>query len=188
MLTDHTKGTPLRDHEAFLQSRHGPRAYAPGSEVSLGDLSQHVDVERLIGDDLFQPGVHPPKLVKTLGVVNLDPAVLGPPPMPRRVRDLQMTDHLVEVLLRDRAASRPNPGATDSHSWWTTFRGSGQSEEFIDPPSKSSLEYMKSMKVSVVYNDFQYSKNRNLEPFATTVFMNDRGLVAILDRPVVEPN
>lgn len=54
------------------------------------------------------------------------------------------------------------------------------SEEFIDSPSKSSFEYMKSMKVSVVYDDFQYSNNRNLEPFATTVFINDGCLVAIL--------
>lgn len=54
------------------------------------------------------------------------------------------------------------------------------SEEFIDSPSKSSFEYMKSMKVSVVFVDFQESKNRNLEPFATTVFMNDGCLVGIL--------
>lgn len=54
------------------------------------------------------------------------------------------------------------------------------SEEFIDAPSIESFEYMKFMKVSVAYIDFQYSKNRTLEPFATTAFMNDGCLVAIL--------
>ena len=56
----------------------------------------------------------------------------------------------------------------------------GWSEQFTDSPSKYSFEYMKSMNVSVVFNDFQYSKIRNLEPFATTVFINDGCLVAIL--------
>lgn len=54
------------------------------------------------------------------------------------------------------------------------------SEEFIDAPSAGSFEYMKSMKVSVAYIDFQYTKNRTLEPFATTTLMNDGCLVAIL--------
>jgi hypothetical protein len=54
------------------------------------------------------------------------------------------------------------------------------SEEFIDTPSKRSFEYMKSMNVSVVYMDFQYSTNRILEPFATTAFVNDACLVAKL--------
>ena len=54
-------------------------------------------------------------------------------------------------------------------------------EEFINSPSNDSLEYMKSMNVSVVFVDFQYSEKRNLEPFATTVFINDGCLVALLE-------
>jgi hypothetical protein len=55
------------------------------------------------------------------------------------------------------------------------------SEAFINSPSTESFEYMKSMKVSIVYLDFKSSENRNLEPFAKTIFMNDGCLVAILN-------
>jgi hypothetical protein len=55
-----------------------------------------------------------------------------------------------------------------------------RSEQFIDTPSTSLFNYMKSMNVSIVLVDFQFSKNRNLEPFATTVFMNAGCLVAEL--------
>ncbi len=67
----------------------------------------------------------------------------------------------------------------NSMSGWVADRMQW-SEEFIDSPSQRSFEYMKSMKVSVVFVDIQYSKSRTLEPFGTTVFMNDGCLVAIL--------
>lgn len=54
------------------------------------------------------------------------------------------------------------------------------SEEFINSPSETSFKYMKLKDVSVAYVDFKYSKNRNLEPYARTVFINDGCLVAIL--------
>jgi len=70
----------------------------PGSEVSPGQLLEHVDVQGLIGDDLLQPLVLLLQLLESFGVLALHPAVLGHPAMPGRGRHLQVLAHLVDVL------------------------------------------------------------------------------------------
>src|SRR5215211_6006811 len=75
-----------------------PCGAAPGSEVSLGQLLEHVDVQRLVGDQPLEPGVLGLQLLEPLGRTGLHPAVLGPPAVPGRLADLQRPQDLGQVL------------------------------------------------------------------------------------------
>ena len=55
------------------------------AEVSLGDVLQHVDVERLVGDDPLQTGVLVLEFLEALRVVGLHSAVLVLPAVPGRL-------------------------------------------------------------------------------------------------------
>jgi hypothetical protein len=50
-------------------------------------------VQGLLGDHLLQPRVFPLELLQALSLIGLHPAVLVPPPVPRRLGDLQMLEH-----------------------------------------------------------------------------------------------
>src|SRR5829696_3395368 len=69
-----------------------------GSEVSLGQLLEQVDVQRLVGDQPLEPGVLGLQLPQLLGLAGLHPAILGPPAVPGRLADLQHPQHFSEVL------------------------------------------------------------------------------------------
>jgi hypothetical protein len=62
----------------------------PGSEVSLGQLPQGVLLQLSLGQQPLQPSILAGELLEALGVVGLEPAVLGPPPVIGRLRDLQL--------------------------------------------------------------------------------------------------
>src|SRR6476661_1822425 len=72
------------------------RGDGSGSEVSLRQLLEHVDVERLIRDELLEPRVLAFEFLQPLRVVGIHAPVLRDPSMPRRLRDLEMPTHLVE--------------------------------------------------------------------------------------------
>ena len=58
---DHPTGSAFGDPEPVAQHRRRRCVCGSGSEVSLGDLAEHVDVERLVRDQLLQPGVLQPR-------------------------------------------------------------------------------------------------------------------------------
>src|SRR5665811_1920193 len=64
----------------------------------LRQLLEHVDLEGLVRDDLLQPRVLTLKLTQPLRLVRLHPAVLGTPTRPRRLRDLEVPQHLDQIL------------------------------------------------------------------------------------------
>src|SRR6266536_1948064 len=78
--------------------RRAPAADGPGSPVSPVEFLKHVDVEQLIGHDLLQPSVLPLQLLEPLGTVGFHTAVLGHPPVPGRLGDLQVFAHLGQAL------------------------------------------------------------------------------------------
>src|SRR4029453_11584368 len=75
-----------------------PCGAAPGSEVSLGQLLEHVDVQRLVGHQPLEPGVLGLQLPQPLGLTRLHPAVLAAPAVPGRLGDLQRPQDLGQVL------------------------------------------------------------------------------------------
>jgi hypothetical protein len=145
-------GAVLADHRCRLvvgRPRTGRaacrrlRVCGSGSEFPRRDLLEHVDVERLVRDELLQAGVLRLELLQPLRVVGLHPAVLREPAMPRRLRDLEMPTHLVELFARREEAVpfieladdllRRVPAAllghglcsseSESHNDWTTYEG-----------------------------------------------------------------
>lgn len=71
---------------------------APGSEFPLRQLLEHVDIQRLLGDQLLQPLVLCLERLQALGLIGLHPAIDRPPPVERRLRDFEMAQHLNEIL------------------------------------------------------------------------------------------
>src|SRR3546814_3556239 len=65
-------------------------ACGSGSEVSLCQLLEHRLVELSFSEELLQPGVLALELLEPLRVVGLHAAVLGEPPSPGRLRDLEL--------------------------------------------------------------------------------------------------
>jgi hypothetical protein len=64
----------------------------PGVKVSLRQLLEHVDIQRLLSNELLQPLVLTLQLLQALGFISLHPAVLRTPTIPRRLADLQLTE------------------------------------------------------------------------------------------------
>src|SRR5579862_5741240 len=75
-----------------------PAGVAPGSEVSLRQLLEHVDVERLVSDELLQPRVLALEFLEPLRLVGLHPAVLRTPTIPAALGDLELPQHVGEFL------------------------------------------------------------------------------------------
>ena len=67
------------------------------AEVSLGDVLQHVDVARLVGDDPLQTGVLVLEFLEALRVVGQHGAVLVPPAVPGRLGDLEVPANVGHV-------------------------------------------------------------------------------------------
>src|SRR3546814_5183955 len=72
-------------------------ACGSGSEVSLCQLLEHRLVELSFSEELLQPGVLALELLEPLRVVGLHAAVLGEPPSPGRLRDLELAAHPLEI-------------------------------------------------------------------------------------------
>ena len=91
---DDPAGPTFGDPEPSLQMRHGPAATVRGQKFpSASSLSMSMS-SAWFGDQLLQPGVLGLQLLEPLGLVGLHPAVLGPPPVPGRLGDLQGAQHL----------------------------------------------------------------------------------------------
>jgi len=59
-------------------------------------MLQHVNVERLIGNNAFQAGVLTLELLQSLYVLGFHPAVLGQPAGPRGLGDPELAAHLLQ--------------------------------------------------------------------------------------------
>src|SRR5207237_10556386 len=77
------------------------RADAPGSPVSPLQVLQHRNIERLLGNDLLQPGVFLLERLQPLRLALLERAVLDPPAIERLLADPKPL-----TRLRDRQALR----------------------------------------------------------------------------------
>lgn len=69
-----------------------------GLKVSPGDLLQHVDVERLVCDELLQPGVLTLELSEPAGVVGAELPVSLAPAVVGLLGDLQALEHRGKTL------------------------------------------------------------------------------------------
>ncbi len=77
----------------------GPHsAGAPGSEVSLRDLPEGVDLELLVGDDALETGVLLGQVLEALGVVCLEAPILLAPPVIGLLRDLEVLGDLGDLF------------------------------------------------------------------------------------------
>jgi len=76
----------------------------PGQKFP-SQLLEHVDVEGLVGDQLRQPGVLRLKLPEALRLGGRHPAVLGSPPVPGRLGDLQCPQDSGQVAPLSRVVS-----------------------------------------------------------------------------------
>ena len=72
-------------------------ACGSGSEVSLRQLLEHRLVQLGLRQQLLQPGVLALELLEPLGVIGLHAAVLGEPPRPGRLGDLELAAHLLGI-------------------------------------------------------------------------------------------
>src|SRR5579875_487229 len=114
-----------------------PSGGGPGLEVSLFQLSQHVDVERLVGHDLLQADVLALQVLQALRVVGQHGAVLVARAVPGRLGDHEvatdvldrpsLTEQLVTLReLADMRSSFPHLGGSDSLSGWISSAGPDQ--------------------------------------------------------------
>src|SRR5690606_20444745 len=74
------------------------RGATEGWSVSLGDLLEHLDVQRLVGDDLLQSVVLLFQRLQPLGLLALHAAVLGSPATQGGFADLQGLQYLADAL------------------------------------------------------------------------------------------
>ncbi len=81
MVANQPTGAALGDPEPITKCRNSCAATARGSNVSLGQLLERVDVEGLIGDQLLQPSVLRLEFLQALGVTGIHAAVLRQPPV-----------------------------------------------------------------------------------------------------------
>jgi hypothetical protein len=108
-------------------------------------MLQHVDIERLIGHDAFQPGVLRLQILEPFRAIGFHPAVLGKSPMPQRLGNPELTTHLLDrhgtshqlvvsaslrmicsgvwrrcFFVTGSLSFLPPTAATDSHNNWLT--------------------------------------------------------------------
>lgn len=91
--------TPNRSRSTLTALRRHC-ACGSGSEVSRRDLPQHVLVQLGVSQQTLQSGVLALELLEPFRVGGFHAAVLGQPPVPRRLGDLEMSAHLVELSAR----------------------------------------------------------------------------------------
>ncbi len=135
-----------------------------GSDVSLRQLPEHVDIQGLIRDQLLQPNVLGLELLQPLRIIGLHAAVLGEPPVPGRLCDLKVPAHLIQPLaggqkpvplsefannlirrmpppLGSHDVIPPSPKrASESHNTWTTLGGPPQSHVWFAEERQLPLE------------------------------------------------
>src|SRR5207245_535155 len=81
--------------------RSGPRrpaGGASGSEVSLSQLLEHVDVEGLVGDQLLQSSVLTLEVLEAPHLLALHARVLCPPAVPGGLGDAEVAQDLRQVF------------------------------------------------------------------------------------------
>ena len=93
----HDPARPAFAHpELLVEGPNGPPTAVTGSDVSPVKLPQHVDAERLVGDDLLEPRVLLLEFLQPPGVIRLRAPVLVAPAVPRRLGDLEVASHLLD--------------------------------------------------------------------------------------------
>ena len=93
MAADDLASSSFRDPEPFAEHGGG------GALAVRVNLAEHVDVERLVRDQLLQPRVLGLEFLEALRVGGIHAAVLGETaPVAHRLGDLEMTGHVIELL------------------------------------------------------------------------------------------
>ena len=82
------------DANDLARSAFGVRSFPPRAPLSI-DLSSSASASNFFNREFSNSSSF-----KRFAVRRLHPAVLGEPPMPRRLGDLEMAAHLIEVLAR----------------------------------------------------------------------------------------
>src|SRR4249919_1543305 len=75
-----------RSLSPYLCRAQMPAGVARGLQFSVGDISQHLLLQRQIGDKLLQPPVFILELLQALGLINVQTAVLLAPAIKRLLR------------------------------------------------------------------------------------------------------
>ena len=100
VLADHGAGSSFGDPEPVTQHRHGAALAVRGQKFPSA-ISRNMSMSSAwFATSFFNRAFSRLELLEPLRVVGLHPAVLGEPAMPRRLRDLEMPAHLVELLAR----------------------------------------------------------------------------------------
>jgi hypothetical protein len=135
------------DPAGQARAADGPRrgGGVPGSAGSPGQLLQPVLLQLGLGQQPLERSVVAGEFLQALGVVGLQPAVLGAPAVVGRLADLRVLGDLRDLVpsASSRSASRSlrmicsgvwrrrfmesscPSGRSDSHTSWTNLRGSG---------------------------------------------------------------